>query len=192
MTQTRPVPAWGKTVGILMIIFGSLGAFFQIYKIIIPQLLRIQREVMDSMAQVEFDNQPNPFKMSQGIFDKYMHLTEAESNTLVICGIAGLIACVFYIIGGAKLLKATPANYQFGRAAAVGFLSLNIITVIALLSSGTSLLMVGILVYVILGLLIDLTLSIILLAADKSKYGIGISSDQDLQNYTRTSSDDTL
>lgn len=185
MSQGKTAPGWGKAVGILMIVFGGLGVFIQIYKIMMPQILRMQKNMMHSFSTIEMDNQPNPFRHSQNIFSDMMGISDLQANTLIISGVIGLIGCIFYIIGGAKLLRATPANFKFAKTVLIGFLSLNVLTVILLISEGSSLMMLAILVYIIMGLVVDLVLTIIVSTSNKTAYGIGVAESDAVDSYTR-------
>ena len=39
----KKVAVWGKTIGILMIIMVSLGAFYQVYRIVFQMILNVQK-----------------------------------------------------------------------------------------------------------------------------------------------------
>ena len=174
MSQNRVTPGWGKAIGILMIVFGGLGVFYQFYKIMIPQMLAMSNRMTGIMAEMEVPDQPNPFRNSQELFGEMMQITPMQSQVMVWSGILGIILCAVYIVAGAKLLKATPFNYKFARAALISFLFLNLFTVILLFTDDVSLMLLGMLFYIIFGLLIDLVLAIILMASNKKKYGIGV------------------
>lgn len=168
-----------------MIVFGGLGVFIQIYKIMIPQLFKMQGQMVNSLSQLDTYDQSNPFRNNANVFNQIMGISDTQANVLFIAGLLGLAACAFYIIGGAKLLKAVPANYHFAKYSLIGFLVLNIITTTLLTTSGPSFIIMGVLVYVILGIVTDLVLLIILLASDKTKYGIGARESDEIDTVYR-------
>lgn len=174
MAQTKSAPGWGKAVGILMIIFGALGVFVQIYKLIIPRMIALQGNMMNRMDQLNsYNNSYNEFSAVNDVYGEMFGITEAQSTFLTISGILGFIGCVFYIVGGAKLLTPKPSNLNFAKYALFGFFGLNLLTLIILMSSGNSVLLMVILIYVGMGFTIDLVLGIILLSSDKSAYEPG-------------------
>ncbi|MBI3134878.1 MAG: hypothetical protein HYZ14_09425 [Bacteroidetes bacterium] len=185
MAQNKTAPGWGKAVGILMIVFGALGVFIQIYKIMIPQILRMQNQMMNSFSQLETYEQPNPFRTSGLALNEIMGLSELQANVLLYSGLLGFIACAVYIVGGAKLLSPKPANYNFAKYSLIGFLLLNAITTGLLTTSGPSIMVMGLLVYVILGLVIDVVLLIVLLSNNKTQYGIGHSDSDEVDTVYR-------
>ncbi|MBK7130060.1 MAG: hypothetical protein IPH66_11950 [Crocinitomicaceae bacterium] len=175
----KQAPGWGKAIGILMIIFGSFGVFIQIYKIIIPSMLKLQNRMMHSFSSMDMNGEPNPFRESQEVFDELLYMSDTQANVMMVSGILGFILCVFYIVGGVKLLKPKPAHYKFALYSLFAFLGLNALTCILLFASGPSIVIIGILVYVIMGLVMDLVYTIILATSDKTKYGIGVPESAD-------------
>lgn len=167
-------PAWGKTIGILMIIFGSLGAFAQFYKIIFPNMIRMQQRMMNEFSQAPMYAEGSSFQRSTRLFDEMTGMSQTQEYALYMFGFLGLVGCVLYIIGGVKLLNARPQNYNFAKYSLIGFLILNVSFLTIILSSGPSFFIIAIMFYPIFGLVIDVVLTIILLASDKSKYGIGV------------------
>jgi len=182
MTYNRVTPTWGKAIGILMIIFGSLGIFIQFYKIMVPQIMKISGGMMNAMSQLpQQEGQPN-IKATTAIFNELSGMSNLQANTLIFGGVIGLIACALYITAGAKLLKANPSNYNWGKNMLITFLIINVVTAILLLIDGFSIFVMVIMIYIVLGFIIDLVLCIILLSSDKTKYGIGVEPNQ--QVYT--------
>lgn len=170
MTVNRTTPGWGKAIGILMIVFGSLGFFIQIYKMMLPQLVKTAT-FLEAMDQAQTTN---PFQ-SQVMYREMMNMGDQEAAILFYAGLIGLLGIVVYIIGGAKLLKATPANFNFARFTLFGFIVLNTLTTALLIKAGPSFLSMGAMVYIILGIITDLVLLIVLVSNDKTRYGIGVS-----------------
>lgn len=172
MAQSKSAPGWGKAVGILMIIFGALGVFIQIYKLIIPRMIEMQGNMMDRMSSYD-SVYGNPYSEVSNVYGEMFGISESQATFLTISGILGFIGCVFYIIGGAKLLTPKPANLNFAKYSLFAFFGLNLLTLIILMSSGNSVLLMVILIYVGMGFTIDLVLGIILLSSDKSAYEPG-------------------
>jgi len=180
MTYNRVTPGWGKTIGILMIIFGSFGVFIQFYKIMVPQILRMSGGMMNVMNQLpQQEDQPN-IRATTAIFKEMMGMSNLQANTLIFGGVIGLIACALYIIAGAKLLKANPSNYNWGKNMLIAFLTLNVVTAILLLIDGFSVFVMAIMIYMVLGFIIDLVLFSIFISSDKTKYGIGVDPSQEV------------
>jgi len=167
----RKAPTWGKTVGIIMIVLGGLGVFIQIYKIILRTFANIQGEVFNNLEHLPNSNNPG-----LRMFDQMFGMTQTQGNIMMILGLLGLIGCVIYIIGGVKLLKAEPKNYDFAKYALIGFLVYNLVNVIWMGMNTHSIMIMGMMVYVVIGFVFDIVLTIILLSNDKSAYGIGDTS----------------
>ncbi|MBK9190295.1 MAG: hypothetical protein IPM77_01715 [Crocinitomicaceae bacterium] len=121
MAQSKTAPGWGKAVGILMIIFGALGVFIQIYKLIIPRMIAIQGNMMNRMNTYD-SVYGNEFSEVSNMYGEMFGISESQATFLTISGVLGFISCVFYIIGGAKLLTPKPANLNFAKYALFGFL----------------------------------------------------------------------
>jgi len=180
MTYNRVTPTWGKAIGILMIIFGSLGIFIQFYKIMIPQIFKMSGGIMNAMNQLPQQEGQTDMRAPMALFNEMAAMSNMQANTMIFGGVIGLIACALYIIAGAKLLKATPSNYNWGKNMLLAFLTLNVVTAILLLIDGFSIIVMGVMVYMILGFIIDLVLYIILISSDKTKYGIGVAPNQEV------------
>ena len=137
---------------------------------------------MNAMSQLpQQEGQPN-IKATTAIFNELSGMSNLQANTLIFGGVIGLIACALYITAGAKLLKANPSNYNWGKNMLITFLIINVVTAILLLIDGFSIFVMVIMIYIVLGFIIDLVLCIILLSSDKTKYGIGVEPNQ--QVYT--------
>jgi len=185
-------PTWGRVIGIIMIVLGSLGIFYQIYKIAMPAMMDIQQDMMSEITnEIEYNEEFNhefenenirmrPEKIFNTFQEKFM-LTDSSKKWLPVFGMLGILFCIYYIIGGAMLLKAKPLNYKIALSAIGGTVALNLISYIVLFSGGTSLMLFGLLIYSFIGVLIDLALFIIFISSDKSKYGIH-SVQQEIKN----------
>lgn len=164
----RKVPGWGKIIGIIMIVLGALGVFLQFYKISLPTFANLQGEILNDL-----DGLSGPKKVGIKIFDSMFGMSQTQGNVMITLGIFGLIACTLYIISGTKLLKAEPKNYNFAKFTLIGFLIFNLINVVWMGMNNNSVMIMGIMVYVLVGLVFDIVITIILLSNDKSAYGIG-------------------
>ena len=49
MDNSASPPAWGKVIGILGIIFGIFGLLGGTYEIMMPSMIDMQKEMMDSV-----------------------------------------------------------------------------------------------------------------------------------------------
>lgn len=168
LISMRKAPTWGKTVGIIMIVLGGLGVFIQIYKMILKTFANIQNDVFSNLQHLPDANEPG-----LRVFDQMFGMTSSQGNIMMIMGLLGLVGCVIYIVGGAKLLKASPQNYNFAKYSLLGFLIYNLICIIWMGMNTHSLMIMGLMVYVVIGFVFDIVLIIILLSNDKSAYGIG-------------------
>ena len=150
------VPTWGRVIGIIMICLGALGVFNQFYK----------------MMMRTYASMGNGFGGSN-LFSNMFGITETQGTILMILGLLGIGACVFYIIAGAKLLKATPQNYNFAKYALFGFIGFNLISIVWMAMNSDSFLIMGLMTYVGIGLALDIAMVIIFMMSDSSGYGIG-------------------
>lgn len=174
-------PGWGKAIGIIMIVLGSLGVFYQGYRIMIPKIMEMQyrmfsdiTEVMDEADTIDPDN-PTRIK-PQKVFDSFQDEILLSQNTITwlpILGGIGVLFCIFYIVGGAMLLKARPISYKMAVSALIAMLALNIFACLVLIPNDSSLMLFGLLVYSCIGIAMDIALLIILLLSNKAAYGIG-------------------
>jgi len=174
------VPGWGKAVGIIMIILGSLGIFYQAYKIMAPKIFEMQQQMMSNMSNAfemneEMDN--NSVRMNPeaflNTFQETFRISDVAKNWLPTFGIIGLLLCIYYIIGGVLLLKPKALNYKIALSALVSMIALNIISYIVVFSEGNSLMLIGLMIYSFVGVAFDVALLIICLTSNKSSYGIG-------------------
>ena len=173
MTQKRITPGWGKAVGIIMIVLGGLGVFYQFYKILAPKILETQSKVMDTMSHLPSNDGFSGNRAVSSMFNEFLQMSSFQTNVFVFSGIIGFLLCAFYIVAGAKLLVAKPINYKLAQYALISFLVLNLGTIFLLFRDAMSLFVIGLMVYIIIGFVFDLVLLIILLASDKRRYGIG-------------------
>ena len=161
------LPNWAKAVAIIQICLGSLGIFIQFYKIVIPIISRFKNIAASEFVQQDFEAQRNFTKATQLI-----DLSESQATFLTILGVIGLVLCVVYIIAGVKMLKPFRANYNLSKYVLITFILFNLINIAFFSTSNGNILILGIMFYVIVGLVIDITLLIIGMTSDKSVYGI--------------------
>jgi hypothetical protein len=147
-------PVWGKAIGIIMICLGSLGIFLQLYKFMIRSFSEISHNFNNGNAVLG------------GIF----RMSEAQATGMLILALIGLLACVFYIVGGAKLLKATPENYNFGKYSILAMLSYNAICLTWMLMNSQNIMIYALAIYVAIGLALDIALFIVFIKSDSSGY----------------------
>jgi hypothetical protein len=156
-SSTPTIPSWAKAVAIIQICLGILGIFMQFYKIIIPVFARLK-----NIAASEFIQQDVQMQRDFTTATKLIDLNESQASIITLLGITGLILCIIYIIAGVKMLK--PLF--------IAFIIFNLINIAYFSSSQGNILIIGIMVYVIIGLALDTTLLIIGLTSDKNIYGI--------------------
>jgi hypothetical protein len=158
--MNKNVPSWGKVIGILMICLGSLGVFNQFYKM----MIRTYANIGNGFGGGNFGG---------GLFGNMFRISETQGNIMMLLGVLGLAACVFYIIAGAKLLKAEPANYNFAKYALFGFIGFNVVCITWMAFNSNSFLIMGMMTYVGFGLALDVAMLIIFMMSDSSGYGVG-------------------
>jgi hypothetical protein len=166
-SSTPTIPSWAKAVAIIQICLGILGIFMQFYKIIIPVFARLK-----NIAASEFIQQDVQMQRDFTTATKLIDLNESQASIITLLGITGLILCIIYIIAGVKMLKPLKANYNFSKYLFIAFIIFNLINIAYFSSSQGNILIIGIMVYVIIGLALDTTLLIIGLTSDKNIYGI--------------------
>lgn len=167
MAVAKSAPGWGKATGIIMIILGGFGIFWNIYRLIMPAVLRVQQNMMHNIAELNHDE--NMENMGH-VFNKMLSMDRTTENMLFGFSIVGLILCVIYIIGGVKLLKAKPENLNFAKMILLVALIVGVVQYILMFSFASGIFIIGILFYNILGTLFDLVLYIILMASNKDAY----------------------
>ena len=190
--QSKKVPGWGKTIGILMIIMSSLGVFYQMYRLIIPRLLNFQSNMMNTfmdtsrqvksniefndstMREVEFDEMIAPVSHGfEELNDTIFHVSETSTNYMYWFSLLMLVVCVFYIIAGTKLMKPALKNYQFAITILIISIAVNILSYILIFSNANSLILYGVMFYSFIGTVADIVFLIIIKTSDRSAYGIG-------------------
>jgi hypothetical protein len=184
----KKAPGWGKAIGIIMICLGGLGIFIHIYKMLIPSLFGNMPRMMNDLSRLDHNNPAGDIMINE--FNNMLGLSSTQSAMLMTFGILCLGLTVFYIIGGAKLLTATPSNYRFAKGALIAFIALNAIGVSYFYLGNTGFIVKAILIYSIVGLVFDITLLIILNASNKADYGIGV--DDSLEPYSNYGDDEEL
>jgi len=167
-------PVWGKAIGIIMICLGSLGVFLQLYKFMIRSFSEISHNFNNGNAVLG------------GIF----RMTETQATVMLILALLGLVSCVFYIIGGAKLLKATPENYKFGKYSILIMLSYNAIGLTWMLMNSQCIMIYALAIYVAIGLALDIALFIVFIKSDPSGYMNGGVSNNSNDSILDGSDDD--
>lgn len=179
--MTKAAPGWGKAVGIIAICLGGLGVFYQMYKIIMPSFFRRIPETLNTLSQLD-PNRTVEEEIAINQFQTIMGFTDGQATALMTFGVVGLVLTAFYIVGGAKLLKAKPSNYHFAKYALITFVVYNAILCLYIYTGNGSLILSAIGIYSLVGLVFDVTLMIIVLASDKADYGIGV--DTSMHDYT--------
>jgi len=172
-------PGWGKAIGIIMIVLGSFGIFFQAYRILIPKIMEMQQKMISGISQgIELSenmNQDNPFRANPDkIFNSFQEnflFSETTLNWLPIFSVLGIVLCIFYIVGGAMLLKPKSISFKMGLGALIAMIALNIISFVILIPNDDSFMLYGVLIYSFIGTAIDIALLIIVLMSNKSAYG---------------------
>ena len=185
----RNAPGWGKTIGIMMIILGSLGVFYQFYKLVIPKILGFQQSLINTIGDEVQQNQTfqdsvmthtelrESFDQSKEIFntlnDTVFRIDPEVITYLTISSIIMLIICVIYIIAGTKLLSPSTKNYQFTLYTLIISIIISLISFIFIFSGNNSAMIFGIMFYAFIGVVADVVFLIIMQSSDKSAYGIG-------------------
>ncbi|MFT5818836.1 MAG: hypothetical protein ACI8ZM_000057 [Crocinitomix sp.] len=171
----KSAPGWGKAIGIIMICLGGLGVFYQIYKMIIPAFFGNLPRAMNNFPHLDNDIAFNQFSNMMG-------MSATQANLLIAYGVLALILTIFYILGGVKLLTATPANYNFAKNALLGFILLNAAGCIYFFTSHSGFIVKVLMIYAIVGLVFDIALLAILMSSNKADYGIGV--EESMQVYS--------
>lgn len=161
-------PSWARGVGIVQISLGAFGIFFQIYKLVIPAFSKFQNIATHAMNE----NMDLETKRVLGIVSKEFGLTNAQANIMITLGFIGILLCVFYIIGGVKMLKLHPKNLRFGQLTLLLFIIYNMASVVYFTLNINNILVMGLSIYMIGAIIIDIALLIIIIASDKSDYGL--------------------
>ena len=184
----KKAPGWGKALGIIMICLGGLGVFAHIYKLLIPSLFGNMPRIINDLSQIESNNPVNDRVFSE--FNYMLGMTETQSTMLMVFGLLCLGLTVFYIIGGTKLLTASPANYRFAMYALVAFIILNAAGLAYFYLGSSGFIVKMVLIYSIIGLVFDITLLIILNMSNKADYGISV--DETVQDFSNNSDNEEI
>ncbi|MFD1550613.1 hypothetical protein DNU06_14770 [Putridiphycobacter roseus] len=182
----KKVPGWGKTVGILMIIMGSLGAFYQLYRIVFPMILNVQQEFIGNFSRITKDQIQNNDSLRLNPtfnenFESFENSLEAVNNTIfkiephiiqyiMVFSLIMLLVNVIYIIAGTKLLTKKIANYQFAKITLIIAILINVLSLFLIFSGNNSLMIFAMMFYAFIGLIADIVYIIILQSHDQSEY----------------------
>ncbi|UKN03016.1 hypothetical protein K6119_05740 [Paracrocinitomix mangrovi] len=168
-------PQWGRVIGIIMIVFGSLGVFYQMYKILIPSIFSMQRNMMNDFDRMGRNNPGNRvFENMQEVW----FMSDTQMTVMTIGGILGILLCVFYIVGAAKLLKKGEQNLKIGKMVLFIFIGYNVIFC-SFLFAGGSIFARMIAIYAIIGLVADIVFTIIIVSNNKEEYNLNYAADSD-------------
>lgn len=186
----RKTPTWGKAIGIIMICLGSISVFLQLYKIIIARIMSVFPNMMDNVTALNPEMDTNQ-QQGMALAKQMMVMTREQANALIMVGTVGFLLLIFYIVAGAKLLTAQPANYNRAKIMLIIFILFNAFSSFLLVSGSGNVIVTTLGVYGIVGLVFDIVLFIILLTSNKADYGIGV--DPELTSYTlHTDSEDIV
>ncbi len=184
----KAAPSWGKAIGIIMICLGCLGVFYQIYKIMVPGMLKLVPKFNQFPGYNEHMTTNEEIAFEQ--INSMLSASDSEANLVITLGYLGLVLMVLYIIAGAKLLNAKPANYNFAKYTLGGLIVYNGVGLLLFVGFLSNLFLGMILTYAMVGLVFDIALFIILLASNKGAYGIGV--DTSMQGYTLDTDDQEI
>jgi hypothetical protein len=108
-------PKWPKVVGILGIIFGSLGVIGGAQLIAMPNMMEMQKGMMSNMEKAfeedrlnRRDSAPPPkevFKMFKGIWET----PEWFGAWCKIGGTLAILICGFYVFAAIRIIQTKPA-----------------------------------------------------------------------------------
>ena len=184
---TRSAPGWGRAIGIIMIILGGMGVFFNFYRLLMPSIFNFQRRLMHDMRDVN----PNPEarKVSK-VLDEMLYFDNTMETLIYIFSTVGIVVCILYIIGGVKLLKPRPKNYNFARAILFAAIFVALLFYIFMFAHRFSFFIFAMMFYSFFGTICDITLLIILSASNKSAYGF--SEIKEFGDYSKASDEDIL
>ncbi len=183
-------PGWGKTIGILMIILGSLGVFYQMYRIAFPKILNFQNKMMHTITDMQKDafNQIdendtilNKEELNQFIteplqqFDHFREtifgLDDQTTNYLTWFSLIMIVLCIVYIIAGTKIMKPSIQNYNMAVYTLVASIVINLISYVLIFTGQNSFMIMAIMFYSFIGVVADVVFLIIAITSDKSAYG---------------------
>lgn len=174
----KKAPTWGKAIGILMIILGSLGVFFQLVKTILPSYMRIMPTMLDQSYRQVQDMDPLQAQNVE-FLKRQWEVTDGATNAVLAMGIIGTLFLIVYIVGGAKLLAPKAFNFHFAKYTLFLLIAFNAISGYYLFFMNQNPILKGLGVYVLIGLLIDVVFLIIAFTSNKSAYGIGAVPEMD-------------
>lgn len=182
----KKVPAWGKTIGILMIIMGSLGAFYQLYRIVFPMILNVQQEFIGNFSRITKDQIQNNDSLRLNPefnqnFESIENTFQAVNNSIfkvephiiqyiIIFSVLMLLVNIVYIIAGTKLLTKKVYNYQFAKVTLIVAVLINVLSLFLIFSGQNSLMIFAMMFYAFIGLVADIVYLIILQSHHKSDY----------------------
>ncbi len=183
--MVKKAPGWGKTVGILMITFGSFGVFYQIYRMVVPRLMSFQRKMIDRFSQIpeymeysdstmtkeEFQEIVDyPVQAFEEVNNMFFNFSDAMINYLTWFSLLMILVCVFYIVAGSKLLKPTPSNYKMARLVLLISIGVNLLSYVLIFSEQGSFMLQVMMLYSFIGVAADVVFLIIMSSSDKSAY----------------------
>jgi hypothetical protein len=166
------VPTWAKAIGIIMICLAALGIIGAISKITFPSTIQMQNQIMSGMDEIG-SHSNDPFGSSMASTMRRMFvITPFQAYTVMVSGIVSLLGCGFYLFAGIRMMKLDPKNLQLAKYAFIGFIILNALTIVLVLTDGYSMMVLGAIMYPLIGLVFDVTLLIVMANSDKSAYGL--------------------
>lgn len=166
----KKAPKWGRAIGIIMIILGSFGVFFQLLKTLIPSYMRAFSIMVEQ--SIRKNENLDPGHLQNLAYVKQQWTASDESLAiLMISGIIGVLLLIFYIIGGAKLLKAKELNFQFAKYALIVFILFNAFSSFYFLWMNQNGLLKVLGIYIAVGTAIDIVLLSVALTSKKTEYG---------------------
>lgn len=173
------VPTWAKTIGIMMICLAALGFIGAINKISFPTQIEMQGEIMDGFGEETggvFGNRMMNTMKSMLVISPF------QAYTVMVSGIVTLLGCGFYLFAGIRMLKLDVKNLKLTRIVLIGFIVVNALTVVFVLTGGSySMMVMTAILYPLIGLIFDVVLLIVMASSDKSVYyGVGVEKSENI------------
>ncbi len=179
-------PTWVTVVGILGIIFACLGILGAGQEMIMPKMLKMQKEMFTGfgkMIEAEMEkeraNQSNNEGEHQGgaeipvgifnSFTKMFDLPEWYGTWSIISGILNLLISAFFLLASIRLLQLKPSSINLFYGAAGSSIALGVLRGAVALTAG-SFMGLAMMVGGVFGLLIDIVLIIVVATADKEAF----------------------
>jgi hypothetical protein len=179
-------PTWVTVVGVLGIIFSCLGILGAGQEMIMPKILKMQKEMFtdfEEMIEAEMERKRAKQSNRQGghrgsaefpvsmfkSFAKMFDFPEWYGTWSIIAGILKLLVCAFFLLASIRLLQLKPSSIRLFYWVAGSSIALGVIKgAVALLA--VSFIGIGMMLGGILGIIIDIILIIVVATGNKEAF----------------------